>query len=1442
MTAPGPTVGPGSHGGWDRAVARIVGVGGRVAGLGVLVSRSEVVTCAHVVTEVLGVEMASVAPIGELEVVFPRVPAAQRVLARVSKRGWAAMTDDFLGDVAVLELVGPLPPGALPARLARGGDLRGHTYEVIGYRRGEPYPVEIRAQGEIVGFSAHDRLQLGPATASGDRFKLDRGCSGTPVFDLTLGHVVGLFQITDTRTDSNLSFALGTGRVFEAWPELLERYMRVCPYRPLAPFGPDDPYFFGRMRLAEDVIGMVRRSRGWCMVQGPSGTGKTSLMQARVMPALARDADALPVRLRPTDRSTAARALAAALSRWTATSSPVAGAAGDGGQGWPTEAVLAEEIDRNAFDEFRGVLDSAGRRYLVLIVDQAEDLLQLEDAGGARFVGALMAWSRLRNSHRDPLVRIVLVTANVSSGQLLRLPRVAEAVEKIEYVGPLSEGELVEAVRAPLAVDGLVEPAPQLPERIAQDLSANAYSLPVLQVLMARLWERDAARGQLTFGSYEEVRADRVFADYLDDVWPALGTAARAQAERLFLHLVTPLDRDGTQAVHYTSRVAARHELDQDAWALEPPLRAHRIVATNHIDGQDTIEFTHDSVAQAWPAVRTLVERHLPLLRWRQAVRPRIDAWQQVLGSGPDPAKPAGPRAGGVVVLPGPWRRGRDWLLKPAELADADRRLADHSALLSTRESAFLDASRRLRRRYRQIVAFTAITVIAAATATGGTVLRQRRTMREQQRAATVENVIKSAEAQRGGNIRQALALGLAAERIRPSAESAASLYATLAGTRLAATLPTPYTSADVNGVAFSPDGRLLATTLDGGTLWEITPGRPPVRAGSLHGGGGTYGVAFRPKGRVLATAKLDGTAVLTDVSDPRHPVSLAVLGGRGGSTIAVAFSRDGRLLATGGTDQTVRLWNVADPRHASLLAVGTGHRDDVVAVAFRPDGHLLASASTDGTAAFWDITRPGRLVRRSAVPSRTGLVYGSATFSPDGELFATADLSTATVWEITNGRPVLMATLPGHTSGVAGVAFGPHERTLAVAGWDGKAILWDLSRPRAPEATVTVTGPSLLHGVGFSPDGRWLAVGNSDGSTSLWDVTRSLPGGPPGRSLTGHDARPRVMDFDQRGDRIVTAADDKRALLWDTADLRRPVGAVTVPPNVAGIAAAAISPDGRYLATSAGDGPALWDVAAPRHPSRAAILPGPIRTVTMLVYSPNSTVVVGADFNFGILWDVTRPDRPVRLRMLRHGNNIESASFSEDGRVLATASVHQVKLWDLTNPNDPGSQIPGVDDIEAAALSRDAYLLAIGGRAGTAALWDVTNPQRPVRTAPLPPTASGAPGALLAAAFSPDGRTLATGGSDGVVAAWDVSDPRRPVPISRLSTGTGVIHQVAFSPDGDTLAAISEATAVALWDVHWMHGLPGHLDEAACAAAGGGLTQADWASAAPGIPYQRTC
>ena len=161
---------------------------------------------------------------------------------------------------------------------------------------------------------------------------------------------------------------------------------------------------------------------------------------------------------------------------------------------------------------------------------------------------------------------------------------------------------------------------------------------------------------------------------------------------------------------------------------------------------------------------------------------------------------------------------------------------------------------------------------------------------------------------------------------------------------------PSPTATAQVNSVAFSPDGKTLASGSADGTvrLWDVATRRQI--GDDLSGGGAVNSVAFSPDGKTLATGSADDTVRLWDVATGQQIGD--PLTGHTGPVTSVAFSPDGKTLASGSDDDTVRLWDVASTGIATL----TGHTGPVTSVAFSPDGKILASGSDDRTVRLWDV------------------------------------------------------------------------------------------------------------------------------------------------------------------------------------------------------------------------------------------------------------------------------------------------------------------------------------------------------------------------------------------------------------------------------------------------------------------------------------------------------
>uniref|UniRef100_UPI001061F533 nSTAND1 domain-containing NTPase n=1 Tax=Candidatus Thiosymbion oneisti TaxID=589554 RepID=UPI001061F533 len=572
---------------------------------------------------------------------------------------------------------------------------------------------------------------------------------------------------------------------------------------------------------------------------------------------------------------------------------------------------------------------------------------------------------------------------------------------------------------------------------------------------------------------------------------------------------------------------------------------------------------------------------------------------------------------------------------------------------------------------------------------------------------------------------------------------------------------PTPQLNSTPNDIAWSPDGKQMATGQSDGSIriWDAATGRP------LHKLTGhdksVTSVAFSPDGKRLASASTDNTVRLWD---PVTGEPIRTLTGHEDMVWSVAFSPDGKRLASGSDDGTLRLWDAASGEPIRIL---TGHENVVRSVDFSPDGKRLASGSSDRTLRLWDATS-GELIRTL---TGHGSMVTAVAFSPDGKWLASGSADgTLRLRDPASGEPIRILT--GHKGRVTAVAFSPDGQRLASASWDSTVRLWDAA---SGEPIRILTGHEEgVNDLAFSPDGQRLASVSWDNTVRLWDAAT----GEPIRILTGHEADVNDLAFSPDGKWLASGSEDKTIRLWDPAtgeSIRILTG------HEGRVTAVAFSPDGKRLASGSNDGTLrLWDAASG---ALIRILTGHERSVTTVAFSPDGKLLASASSDRTLrLWNLATGEL---IRTLTgHEGDVNSVAFSRDGSRLASGSYDEtLRLWDAASGELIRTLTGHEGSVTAVAFSGDGSRLASASYDGTLRLWDAASGQ-PIRTL------TGYKSVVTAVAFSPDGNRLASGSWDNTLRLWDAASGE---PIRIFTGHESSVTAVAFSPDGKRLASASD-------------------------------------------------
>ncbi|MEP7341779.1 MAG: serine/threonine-protein kinase [Acidobacteriota bacterium] len=349
--------------------------------------------------------------------------------------------------------------------------------------------------------------------------------------------------------------------------------------------------------------------------------------------------------------------------------------------------------------------------------------------------------------------------------------------------------------------------------------------------------------------------------------------------------------------------------------------------------------------------------------------------------------------------------------------------------------------------------------------------------------------------------------------------------------------------------VAFSPDGKLVATGSDNVALWDAESRTLLARFDydSI-----VWGVTFSPDGRWLVSTHGDGSILVWDVANRRRAASL---NGHANAVRAVALSPDGKQLASAGDDRSIVLWDLENGQKETVLAV---HETRVTALAYSPDGQGLASSDQDGIISRWNLATRKRQWKADGSPY-PGLCIA---ISPDGRWMVTS----RGVFESDTGRLIVDLTLPIETAWSEGAAFSADGRLLASVGRSHERagiVLLDTKTWQIIAGQETNNIP--LISVSFSRDGRTLVTGSTDGTVMLWNASPLRPIAPIGK----HDARIKALSFLPDGDTVVSCGDDKTIRMWSVSRRKE---IAKIGEHASPVYALAVSRDGRRIVSGEHD------------------------------------------------------------------------------------------------------------------------------------------------------------------------------------------------------------------------------------------------------------------------------
>jgi WD40 repeat protein len=1131
------------------------------------------------------------------------------------------------------------------------------------------------------------------------------------------------------------------------------------PYKGLRAFRETDAEsFFGREKLIAHLINRLaelNEYKRFLAVVGPSGSGKSSVVKAGLIPALRRGRLAGSDRwfiIEMTPSTHPLDELEVALLRIAA----------------QPGLNLREQLARDANGLNRAVKLVLPDEHseLLLVIDQFEEIFTLADNEAE--VGHLLASLHQAVIDPDSRLRLVITLRADFYDRPLLYPNFSQLMqERTEVVIPLTIEELEQSIVSPAKQSG-VSFQPSLVTKIISDVSGQLGILPLLQYGLTELFEQ-RQDDLLTLESYQAIGGTLgALAKSAEELYEQLNAEQQAMARQVFLRLVSlgegSEDTRRRAGLGELLSLGAEKKLVNEvieSFARARLLTFDRDPATRN----PTLEVAHEAILREWARLRVWLDESREDLRLQRALSLLAHDWLKA-------------------------RKDKSYLLRGLRLAQFKEWSTKSKLILTKDEQEFLSASLRAHQAARNglkaLVAFFVLAGVGALILAAFAFDQRAKAERSSTEARSLALTANAQLALEDNQYDLALALALEANNMdNPLQEVQQTLLDIAFGP---GHIPSMINlGSPVIALVVSPDGRYWLTgtgripfdaqpsEVNNLRLWDSQTGQEIRQFGSASTfADAVSGVDFSPDGTTIVSASLDGTLRLWDVETGQE-IRLLVDNNTG--FWDAEFSPDGTTILTGSIDHIARLWDVgtgelihsfdagnsgeASTDRWQLVAfspdgqtaissetnsqalTGSVHLWDVetgeeireftayvhiLSLAYSPNGRMIASGDAFGGIIVWDSETGEHLFETQKEGSITGLV-----FSADGTRIAASSTGrSVSIWDIATAQE--LHNFSGLSSASLTIAMITDDRELLVGSYDGLLQHWiidpvgqiqaysageiSVGLLTADENTIVAGSPSgniriwgmdtgtilyqeglndvSLRGSAMSPDRRLFLLGGSNGWLSLWDFEKR----EFIRRFEGHQGLVWAMAFSPDGRFIVSGADDKTIRLWDAATGEE-LWQVEVPEAVQ-FSDAAFSIDGQtvFVCIEAGQVIAL-DVETGQEVHRYG---NPEAIFVFLSLSPDGQKLLTSEADGGlVLWNIQTGEEILTLQGHRR---VANSVFSADGRFVISGSQDRtLRIWDVTSGQELRSlefrsEILGID------ISPDEQTVLVSLLNGDIELW----------------------------------------------------------------------------------------------------------------------------------------